>query len=183
MDEPTLRDLLSRDFVGVSESDALSETVALLAEEGAERAVVLRGGEPVGVVTAGDVFDAFAADGDLSRPVSDVMGEAPPVLAPGEDAEAAAAAIADGSAVVAVVDGTDVVGTVDARDLVAAARSLRPGTATDDEPLAGPSARERDMSERDVGYAEQSICESCGALSRDLAGVNGQLLCADCREV
>jgi formylmethanofuran dehydrogenase subunit E len=36
---------------------------------------------------------------------------------------------------------------------------------------------------RDPEYSDQSICEVCGTLARELANVNGQLVCQDCREM
>ena len=46
-------------------------------------------------------------------------------------------------------------------------------TATAVEP-AGAADLDRDV------YSTQGVCESCGALTRELSSHNGQLLCADC---
>ena len=54
----TVREVMEREFVGVSESDGVLETSELLLREGSDLAVVLRGSEPVGVVTAALVFAA-----------------------------------------------------------------------------------------------------------------------------
>jgi formylmethanofuran dehydrogenase subunit E len=40
-----------------------------------------------------------------------------------------------------------------------------------------------DTPDEDLAVSDQSICQECGALARDLSEVDGQLLCADCRDV
>ena len=42
---------------------------------------------------------------------------------------------------------------------------------------------ERVEADGDGGFSDQGICERCGALTSELASFNGQLLCADCRDV
>ncbi|MFC6754826.1 CBS domain-containing protein, partial [Halorubrum tibetense] len=50
--DTTVRDVMHREFLGASESDALTEAAALLVEEVTDCAVVLRGGEAVGRLAA-----------------------------------------------------------------------------------------------------------------------------------
>ena len=52
----TVREVMDREYLGVSEPDDLVETVELLLREGVDTAVVLRGSEPVGVLTCRDVM-------------------------------------------------------------------------------------------------------------------------------
>lgn len=178
-DNVTLGDVMSREFVGVGESDPVAGAVALMAEEGVTAAVVLRGSEPMGVLAARDVLALVAADEDLAEaPVADAM-VAPPTTLPADstlaDAVEAMADRDDGHVV--VLDGGDVVGTVDARDVVTATRSL---SGTQDP--VGLDAEAGGYVEDDTEFSSQSICEVCGGLTHDLANVNGQLVCADCRE-
>jgi len=176
-DDVTLGGAAARAFVGVSESDSLRDTGRLLAEEGRQRALVLRGAEPVGVVRAVDVLGALTdADADDEAPVTDVMSDPPPTLLPSRSlADAAAALSAADADLVVVADDAEVYGTVTARDLVAVEAS-RPPADGDRGPVAVSATG-------DGAYSEQSICEGCGALARELSGYNGQLLCPDCRGV
>jgi hypothetical protein len=101
------------------------------------------------------------------------MSDPPPVVAPDATVDDAVAALTDPDVVVVVVaDDGEVYGTVGPRDLVAVRASRSP-------PESPPAATVQATG--DGPYSEQSICEACGALSRELAGYNGQLLCPDCR--
>jgi len=44
------------------------------------------------------------------------------------------------------------------------------------------TATETDAAESG-GFEDQGICEKCGSLRRNLTAFNGQLLCAECREI
>ena len=57
MNDLPVREVMTRDFVGVSESDDLLEAVRTIRNADATGALVLRGGEPVGYLSAGAVLD------------------------------------------------------------------------------------------------------------------------------
>ena len=79
----TVRDVMSHEFVGVNESDDVRGTVQLMLEEGVDCAVVLRGQEPVGVLTERDVLTLVAEDGSPEgTTVGELMGESGPTVAP-----------------------------------------------------------------------------------------------------
>ena len=118
-----LRDVMSHEFVGVSEADALRDAVELMRSEHTTSAVVLRGNDPVGVVTAGTVFDFLLEDGAADTvTVSDVMENTPASLPLGASiAEAADVMGRTGDPRVLVVDeNDDVRGIVEARDVAPA---------------------------------------------------------------
>ena len=179
-DDVTLREVMSREFVGVGESDPVAGAASLMDEEGATVAVVLRGSEPMGVLAARDVLSVVGADDRPDEtPVADAMSAPPTTLGADEPLADAVAAMTDRDAGhVVVLERGDVVGTVDARDVVTATASLT-GTL---EPVTGPDSAAEGYVEDDTEFANQSICEVCGGLTPDLANVNGQLVCADCRE-
>ncbi|WP_195155705.1 CBS domain-containing protein, partial [Halorubrum sp. AJ67] len=52
--DTTVRDVMHREFLGVSESDSLSDAAALLVEEETNCVVVVRGGDPVGRLESRD---------------------------------------------------------------------------------------------------------------------------------
>lgn len=183
MAQLSVRDLLSRDFVGVSESDSVQGAVELMREDDETGAVVLHGSEPVGVLSAGDVLDCLADGQDLeATPVSEIMRQEPPDVTPETTVDEAAGLLSRSRGEhVVVSDENGVVGVIGVRDLATITWDVAEKA---DE--IGPTAQgiERGQSEEfDTEYSNQSICEACGSLSRDLVNVNGQLLCSDCRSV
>jgi len=179
-DNVTLREVMSREFVGVGESDPVAGAASLMDAEGATVAVVLRGSEPMGVLAARDVLAVVAAgDRPYETPAADAMSAPPTTLAADESLTDAVAAMADRDAGhVVVLDDGDGAGRVDARDVSTATASLT-GAA---EPVTGHDPDVEGYVENDTEFANQSICEVCGGLTPDLANVNGQLVCTDCRE-
>jgi len=177
-DDVTLGGVAAGQFLGVSETDALVDVVSLMASESVDRAVVLRGEEPVGVVAAHDLLDRVVLEGGVPDvPVSAVMGPPPPVVEPSADVSTAVSELTDAEVDLLVVADDEVRGTVTADDVLAA-RSARP-------PSPGGAAGEASAEpgrEAEV-FDDQGICEGCGALTGTLAAVDGRLLCPDCRPV
>jgi len=195
--EVTVRDVMTREFVGVSESDTVLGAVKLMHEEDAGYVVVLRGSEPVGIVTESDVLALVAderAPADVA--VSSVMSE--PVVSVDVDrtlSDAAATMSREDIRRLAATSDGELVGVLSERDVIAASASLSGVPTIREDPRDGVGRSE--ASETGMGaeaasssgesdryeYADRSICETCGSLSRGLANVNGQLICADCRGV
>ncbi|MUW15733.1 CBS domain-containing protein, partial [Halorubrum sp. CBA1125] len=87
--DTTVRDVMHREFLGVSEADPLADAARLLVDEQTDCLVVVRGGEPVGQLGCRDALDALLDDGvDDDRTVGSVMGDPLPTVAP-DDALAA----------------------------------------------------------------------------------------------
>lgn len=187
MDESvTVRDVMNRSYVGVSESDPVSGAAELMRREGVNGAVVLRGQEPVGVLNAGDFVFLVAADVDSTDvAVGDVMSAS--VLTIDADARLPEAIelLANAGARRAVVEEAGVVvGTLSDHDVVTAHASL-PGDGADEPGLvAEPAEVEEDPGEalESEEFATQGVCEICGAFARPLETHNGQLVCTDCIE-
>jgi CBS domain-containing protein len=207
--DTTVRDVMHREFLGVSESDPLREAAALLVDEGTNCLVVLRGGEAVGRLGCRDALGALldarggaGDDGERELTVGSVMGPPLPAVAP-DDALAAVEErlVADGvDRVVAVEDG-EAVGVVTAGDVLAAGAPRSGNGARDplsDEGATGEPRRNDaammgsdggvdpavEASSTDAsGSPTQGVCESCGALVPDLVSANGQAVCPECREV
>jgi CBS domain-containing protein len=176
-----VRDLLSRDYVGVSESDAVLGAIELMRRAGETAAVVLRGQDAAGMLTAEQVLDRLLDGADLeTTPVSELMDPAPETIDPETTvAEATRRLVGSGRSHLLVTDqGGDVVGVLDARDLAAAVRTEQ---AAETETMATAGGTEQSAVED--GYSNQSICEGCGSFAQDLVNVDGKLLCPDCRGV
>ena len=207
--DTTVRDVMHREFLGVSESDSLTDAAALLVEEGTDCLVVLRGGEPVGRLGARDALGAVL-DGDVDGvTVGVVMEPPPPTVAPDDRLRTVEERlVAEGVDRVVVVADGEAVGVVTARDSLAA-DAVRAGTARSGPPPNAPTAvddegdatrvetsragtadaargSERARTAESVdsaGASTQGVCEVCGALVPELGDANGQAVCPDCREV
>jgi len=189
MNDPvSVREVMNREYVGASASDDLIETTELLVREGEPTALVLEGNDPVGVVTQEDILGYIVSEGSpKNATVGDAMTESFPSIGP--DArlpEARDRMAAYSTEWVLVVEGGEPIGTLTGHDILSTvrleseitdavddeARVTTPGQAT----AEGPTATED-------SFEEQGICSACGTLTRSLASLNGQLLCADCRDV
>lgn len=207
--EVTVRDVMTRDYVGVSESDTVLGAVRLMDEDGVGCVVVLRGSDPVGIMTESDVLSLIADEGDPAETeVSAVMSE--PVVSVNADrglSDAAGTMSREDIRRLVVTNDEELVGVLSERDVISASASLSgvpqfregsPGEVgggpSGSEPLASNSAGGERVGSETVGslaeededryeYSDRSICETCGTLSRELTNVNGQLICTDCREV
>jgi CBS domain-containing protein len=195
----TVTEIMTREYVGVSESDTVGDAVDLMLEEATGGVVVLRGAEPVGTLTTADAL-AFVGDAEASTtPVGDVMSGTVPSVEHDAPIVEAAGVMADAGIDSLLVTGDEgVVGVVSDRDVVRAMATL-----ADHASLAEPAdvAGMSDVSERQSAaptaveagggsteqvageYATQSVCEICGSLTPDLHDFNGQLICGDCREI
>lgn len=183
MAQLSVRDLLSRDFVGVSESDSVQGAVELMRDDGENGAVVMHGSDPVGILSAGDILDCIADGADLSAtPVSEIMRREPPAIGPEATVDEAASLLSrTGGDHVLVTDDDGILGVIGARDL--ATITWEVGEVAEEIELTAQGPERGQEGPVDTEYSSQSICEACGTLSRDLVNVNGQLLCPDCRAV
>lgn len=188
----TVREVMNGDYVGVSESDGLVESVELLLSENADVGVVLRGDEPVGAVSESDALRAFVdADDPASTAVGEAMTADVPTIPPDgglQEARDRMTSLDTGWLVVS--EGDHPLGVVTERDLLAGstigrergAGEDREGESTMMTPTATAAGVDAESASEDA-FEDQGICEVCGALSADLVAFNGQLRCADCRDV
>lgn len=183
-EETTVHDLMGHDYVGVSESDTVADAAELLVAEEVDFVVVVRGSEPVGQLTARDALAAVVG-GDADALVETAMDRTVPTVDVRADlSEAVDRLLSESATHLVVIDGGGVAGVITERDVVAATASR--GIERENAPETLETNGGYDVEEEstvDDEYSNQSICEVCGALSRELSNRNGQLVCADCREV
>jgi CBS domain-containing protein len=182
----TVHDIIGREYVGVSESDTVEAAAELMLQEDTDTVVVLRGRDPVGMLTCRNALSTLLDGGDAAgRPVSEVMSDpAPRVSTVADVDEAADIMFSEPTSQLLVFDDGEFVGLLTEREVMAAtsSRSVERGFESETENrelVADGSEFEAEASE----YSTQSICEVCGSLVRGLSNMNGQLICADCREV
>ncbi|MHC3437745.1 CBS domain-containing protein [Natrialbaceae archaeon A-gly3] len=188
--ELSVRDALTKEYVGVNESDTLLDVVRLMRRERSGCALVLRGSEAVGIVTEWDVLDLVAEEGDAGETtVGEVMST--PVQTIGADrslTDAADVMTRENFRNLVVEDDSGLLGVLTQRDVIAVAGSFQPTTMTSSpgqgvSAASTPSADEGMIPNGGDEYTTQSVCEACGSLAESLFESNGQLLCADCRTV
>ncbi|MFC7072248.1 CBS domain-containing protein [Halovenus rubra] len=184
----TVQDVMDREYVGVSESDGLVETVELLLRNDVDAAVVQRGSEHIGVLTHEDVLALLVEGPDPAEAaVSDAMTESVPSVSPGVDIAVAADRMStQESGRLVVTNGTEPLGIVSERDLLAT-HTMDTATENTEEAqvLVGRESDTEPETADDTngGFQDQSICEGCGTFASDLTVFNGQLLCSDCRAI
>ncbi|RQH03068.1 CBS domain-containing protein [Natrarchaeobius oligotrophus] len=201
--ELSVRDVLTTEYVGVSESDTVLGVVQLMREERASCVLVVRGSDPVGIVTEWDVLGVVA---DEAEPAETIVGDVmtTPVISLPPDRSLADAATTMGRENirnVVVEDDEEVLGLVTQRDVITAAGSFQatatpprasPGAETierspgDDEPIAqsvSETTDDRALPNGGDEFSTQGVCEACGSLADSLWDANGQLVCSDCRTV
>jgi CBS domain-containing protein len=187
----TVRDVMAREYVGASEGDTLQDTAALMLEEDVEAVVVLRGQEPVGLLTQRDVLAAAVQEGALDGlTVSDAMQSDLQTVDPDESL-ASATDLISGSDIrrLLVTEGGETLGIISEHDVVTAS-TLSPGTNGGERPERDSDAVVTEVAVEgaetmtgDEEYSNQGICEVCGSLTGNLSSFNGQLVCADCKDV
>jgi CBS domain-containing protein len=187
MAQLALRDVMSREFVGVNEADPLLDAVELMRTEETHSAVVLRGSDPVGVVTTERVLDLVVDGEDPEKvTVADVMEDTPESLS--LDASVGDAADLMGrtnTPRVLVSDEDGVHGVVEARDVAPVMKPRGGASAIPVEPRGSEiSGEETDtFGEEGDTFGEQGVCEVCGNLTQELTAVNGELRCPECQAV
>ncbi|WP_394742483.1 CBS domain-containing protein [Natronococcus roseus] len=197
--ELSVREVLTTEYVGVSESDPVLGTVRLMREERAGCALVVRGSEPVGIVTEWDVLGLVAEEDD---PAETTVGEVmtSPVISINAGwslADAATTMSRQNIRNLVVENDDEVVGVLTQRDVITAAGSFQgaasssPDTSLESErPLEqSRSSRPGDELETELlpnggdEFSTQGVCEACGSLADSLWDANGRLVCSDCRSV
>ncbi len=182
--ELTVREIMDREYVGVTQSDDLIETVELLLAEDKEAAVVLRGSEHVGVVTERDILTAVAKGPDPSEAtVGEVMSDHVPTVSADTTISAAADQLStQHNRRLVVTDGAEPEGVVTQEDLLAG-RNYAIEQESENAAVINAEGTTAAAGPADDNFENQGICEVCGTLTRGLASFNGQLRCPDCREV
>lgn len=205
--DATIRDVITRDYVGVSESDTVQGTVELMRAEQASCVLVLRGDDPVGILTEWDVLGVVANGADpVETHVSDVMSSPVESAFAGTPLTEAAGLMSSESIRNLLVEDRETgetLGVLTDRDIIAAVASLQRTrrhaneATTSSEPSRGaPDAEGGLAASGETGatpsnpagsngatYVTQGVCEVCGSLSETLYDRNGQLICSDCHEV
>jgi CBS domain-containing protein len=178
----TVRDVMNREFVGVSESDRLDEAAELMTTEPAEAVVVLRGSEPIGSVSTATALAAMLEGDPREQSVGEVME--PPVPTVGPDtalSDAAQHLIGRGTAHLLVVDDEEVVGVLTEHDVLAATETVEASVVATSATAGETGEPTETMESETAEQSVQGICEGCGSLTPELSTVNGQLVCPACR--
>ncbi|EMA30199.1 CBS domain-containing protein [Halobiforma nitratireducens] len=144
--ELSVKEVLTTEYVGVSESDSVQGAVELMREERAGSVLVVRGTDPVGIMTEWDVLGLVADERAPAETTVEEVMTTPVITIPSDrsltDAANLMARENIRNVVVEDADADEVLGLVTQRDIIAAAGSFR-GTvspARSVEPGAGTGA-------------------------------------------
>ncbi len=186
----SVRDVLTTAYVGVSESDTVLDAVRLMRTERAGCVLVLRGSEPVGIMTEWDVLGVVDEERSPRETTVETAMSSPvlTIEATRSVTDAADRMTRENIRNLVVEHEGEILGVLTQRDIIAVAGSFQGTTARREptEPVAGnPVSNETDDLLANGGdeYTRQGVCEACGSLAGELWEANGQLLCADCRSV
>ena len=171
-----VRDVLAREFVGASESDAVPASSRLLLEEQSNHLVVLRGTDPVGLVSLRDLLQQYV-DGDTAdATLGDVMTTEYETIPPDVPLPVAVDRFVESSRPLLVTENDEPIGLLTRHDLL----TVPQDGPYDDGALI--NVTESDSNDT-TASADQGICEDCGAFTRTLTVIDGRTLCSDCRDV
>lgn len=190
----TVREVMDREFVAANESDSALGAVELMLREEVEPAVVLRGSEPVGVLSDRDVLALLVEENadPATTSVGEAMTESVPTVAPDQTlAEARDRMATRSTRWLVVSSGGEPDGVVTEHDVLTSStigteRGAADGTGDAERQFvdAGTGVAVTDSEIDDTErFEDQGICEKCGSLRRELTAFNGRLLCADCRDI
>lgn len=172
----TVRDVLVPEFVGASESDPVPASSRLLLEEHTDYLVVLRGTDPVGVVSIHDLLEQFLTGDATEMTLGDVMTTEYETIAPDVSVDTAAERFVGSGQPLLVVDDNEPIGLLTEQDLLTAPHG-------DPYEKALPVDESTDTTDVAANAVSQGICEGCGAFTRSLAVTDGRSLCTDCLDV
>jgi CBS domain-containing protein len=182
---------MTHDYVGVSESDDLQTTASLMLAEDVNCVVVLRGIQPVGLLTERELI-RHISEGQQGKEVTvgRVMRGSGKTIGPSADIDTAFDLMATEDIRRLIVDDGDLQGLLTEHDLLAAstleryqAREGGEWAELNRQSSSSGSIQPTDGGEPDRAVSNQSICQECGALTHDLIEVNGRILCGDCRDI
>jgi CBS domain-containing protein len=116
---PVAREHMSRDLLGVSPGDSLSEVAQRMVDRDVGAVLVMEDGELSGILTERDVLRAVAAGIEDQTVVADWMTRDPETMGPDDTTQhAAVLMIHGGFRHLPLVEGSDVVGMLSIRDLM-----------------------------------------------------------------
>lgn len=170
-----VRDVLTREFVGGSEGDPVPASSRLLLEERSNHLVVLRGTDPVGLVSLRDLLQQYVDDATEDTTLADVMTTEYETIAPDMPLPVAADRFVGTSRPLLVTENDELIGLLTKNDLLTVPRD-----SYDSEVHESDSGAD---SNETTALADQGICEDCGAFTRTLMTTGGRTLCSDCRDM
>lgn len=172
----SVREVMSADFVGVTEGEPVADVAGVLLEHNEDTAVVIRGGTPIGLIRARDLLAAVGdatpgevIDAYIHEPVATIDSDS----TIGHAADRLLTTEAD-RLIVVDLDGR-ALGVVGPRDVLSAADTLLEDHL-EDTSVASSTRTLTNMS-------QQGVCESCGRLADTLTDVDGSLVCEACLEL
>ena len=176
--EMTVKEAMTKEIFVMNANASVLEVAREMTNRNADSIIVIEDGDSIGIITEKDIVSKTVAKNKLPDEMlaRDIMSSPIISIKPSIGIiEAAELMTKSDIRRLAVMDGNIMLGMITDRDIMA----ISPGLNTILVNLIEMN-RERDlMRETDV---ERGICQRCGALTDNLAEVNGIPICEDCRE-
>lgn len=172
----SVREVMTSEFIGITEGETVADVAELLLEHHEDAAVVIRGGKPIGIVLARDLLMVLS-DGSATDSIEGYMRDDIESIDQDVTFEHAANRLVTSDAerlVVVDLEGR-ILGVIGPVDVLSAADSLlaiQPeGTTATNAGRSPPS------------LSDQGVCESCGKLVDTLEEIDGTLVCEACADL
>jgi CBS domain-containing protein len=175
-----IKDIMVRDVVKADMNLNVKEAAKLMRKYDVDSIVVLNDGEPVGIVTEGDIISELVMEDMKPSAVKlkDIM-TTPLIIASADDSllDTARKMAKERIRRLPIVENDELVGIIGDVDIIAVSSEFNSILAELIEMNV-----EREGMETESDEIEQGICEKCGGFSNDLEMRNGLLVCESCRE-
>ena len=173
--EMAVRDVMETTFVAANEDETVKKLTIDMRKRKIASAIILREGEPIGIITEADVIDSVIVEGnDPNETIAKDIMSAPLYSVPPSATISEAANLMDIHNIrhVPVIEKHKILGVVTAKDIAAM------------EPHIYESIYEKRISrpEMDLG-PNVTVCELCGGYSHQITEVQGKFVCEDCKHM
>ncbi len=173
--EMAVREVMETTFVAAKEDQTVKDITVDMRKRKIASAIILREGEPIGIITEADIIDAVIVDEKDPKATlaKDIMSK-PLFTVPAGATLSEAANLMDIHNIrhVPVVDKNKILGVVTAKDIAAI------------EPHIYETIYEKRITrpEMDLG-PNVTVCEFCGGYSAEITESNGKFVCPDCKHM
>ncbi|RLG38744.1 CBS domain-containing protein [Methanosarcinales archaeon] len=177
-----VREVMVRDVVKGDVSLTVQEAVRIMREYDVDSIIVMNNGEPVGIVTEGDILDEVVKKDRKPSEVrlGDIMTSPLFTVSPDDSlSDVARKMAALRIRKMPVLEDGELVGFVSDMDILAINTEMNSILTELFEMNIG---REIMRASADTEEISQGICEKCGCFSSDLRMRDGMMLCDSCRD-
>lgn len=176
--EISVRETMSKNVFDIDVSASVLEIAEKMAENDTDNIIVTEDGDSIGIITEHDIITKTVVKNILPSEMTAREIMSSPIIATKPSTsviEAAEMMVKSNIRRLAVIEGDNIMGMITDRDIIA----IAPGLTTILEELIELNHENNIHKEPEL---ERGICQRCDTLVDSLVGVNGLMLCEDCKE-